>query len=87
MTDQVDHVNTCLTFRHVYLNAMLIRCTHREELIGSVTAWIDTDDDGTEVIFEERHSFGPFDSETYVSDTMATLAARGAAAVLHYHLG
>lgn len=62
MNELHEQVKACTTVGHVYSSVITIRCQHRESYTVAASAWRDTPDGHTQVLWEGSEEFGPFDS-------------------------
>ena len=61
MTTDHSDVKSCIGLGHVYASVLTVRCGHRESYHTVGRVWMDTYDDDTFTLYEERLEHGPFD--------------------------
>lgn len=84
MNELHEQVKACAAVGHVYSSVITIRCQHRESYTVAASAWRDTPDGYTQVLWESSEEFGPFDDKDFVATRVGILASRAVAAQMEY---
>lgn len=73
MNELHEPVKTCAAVGHVYSSVVVIRCQHRESYTVAASAWRDTPDGYTHVLWDSSEEFGPFDDLNFIATRIGAL--------------